>query len=101
MLTGPVRHPDPYHSCYVLAGLSLAQHRSRFERSAEAGQSPVDSAFRWRHVERTTRGRDAKVPQMFEEDDMVQPVHPIFVVPFDVVERTRAWFDGNSVEERA
>ena len=89
---GLARHPDAYHSCYTLAGLSLTQHRSCFETTTDSSQIPVESAFRWRHVDWKTGGGWTEGLHMFEEDDIVRPVHPIFVIPFDVVERTRTWF---------
>jgi hypothetical protein len=30
--------------------------------------------------------------QDVEEKDMVKPIHPVYVIPFEAVEETRAWF---------
>jgi len=87
------RHADAYHSCYALAGLSSAQHRNEFVLSTEPGSDPVGYAFAWMHSEAYTLQRPAE-EQIFEEEDTVEPIHPIYVIPFAAVEQTRAWFSN-------
>lgn len=31
-----------------------------------------------------------------EEEDLLLPIHPVFVIPFGAVEQTRAWFEGKT-----
>jgi protein farnesyltransferase subunit beta len=85
------RHPDTYHTCYGLAGLSAAQHRCKI--SGEVGQvvDPVAYGFAWAPAESHHTAGSVGV-QNVEEEDMVKPIHPVYVIPFEAVEETRAWF---------
>jgi protein farnesyltransferase subunit beta len=93
----PSTRPDGYHTNYSLAGLSAAQYVYRYEEEEEEEEEEKDKAtidaltagFKWR-VERPT------AEQMrlwcFDEVDLVEPVHPVFVLPFDVVHAARRKF---------
>lgn len=87
------RHADAYHSCYALAGLSSAQHRNEYDLSAEPESDEVGYAFAWVHSEARTRQRPED-EGVFEEEDTVEPIHPIYVIPFAAVEQTRVWFSN-------
>ena len=42
------RHVDPYHTCYVLAGLSSAQHTYAFSGPVQGGATdPIKTALGW------------------------------------------------------
>ena len=84
------RRPDGYHSCYALAGLSSIQHQSAFRPPAEEQQAPhlLDAAFAWHR----SNGTSSTLNDILEEPDFVEPVHPIFVIPFEAVTRTQAFF---------
>lgn len=84
----PGKLADAYHTCYTLAGLSAALHYNGY-------QYPVDdlvlsrelpAAFGWRSVGRS------KEWMIGGEEATVNPVHPVFVVPFEAVERARVRF---------
>jgi len=87
----PSKHPDTYHTCYGLAGLSAAQHRCKI--GGEVGQvvDPVAYGFAWAPAESHHTAGSVGV-QDVEEEDMVKPIHPVYVIPFESVEETRAWF---------
>jgi protein farnesyltransferase subunit beta len=76
------RFSDPYHSCYVLAGLSVAQHRFEGTGSAEPASSSVDWSIT------PLQSSD----QVFLETDRVGTLHPAFAIPMDAVEQTQQYF---------
>ena len=90
----PSTRPDGYHTNYSLAGLSAAQYQyfySAEEKTERVEGEALVAGFGWK----------ACVPsdeQMqlwaFDREDLVEPVHPVFVLPFDVVENTRTKFEG-------
>lgn len=80
----PSKHPDTYHSCYVLAGLSTAQHIFAFDME-KFGIIPATAGFGWRVVGRAEVTCD--------EGDWVQPSHPVFVVPFESAAACRRHFE--------
>jgi protein farnesyltransferase subunit beta len=79
---------DSYHTCYVLAGLSSAQHKWHFNDTAmkEVATGNLASAYQWT-VEPVIADS-----QIYDEEDRVRTVHPIFVIPEGVPERTRKYF---------
>lgn len=89
----PSTRPDGYHTCYSLAGLSAAMNRYVYddagtEREVEGGR--LESAFRWTAEEASGEERKQLV---FDEVDAVKAVHPVFVLPMDVVEKVRKQFE--------
>ncbi|KAG9228979.1 CaaX farnesyltransferas-like protein beta subunit Ram1 [Amylocarpus encephaloides] len=84
----PSHMSDSYHTCYVLAGLSSAQHKWRFDASASRSEraGTRGSAYQW------TSEILADESRVYEEEDRVQTLHPIFVIPEGVAEKTRAYF---------
>lgn len=88
------RYPDAYHSCYVLAGLSSAQHCTWYEKGDGPGSMPaLTDAFRWITSRRPTEILSQAEPQASKTEGAVIPVHPIFVISWPAVERTASWFD--------
>ncbi|KAG9247261.1 CaaX farnesyltransferas-like protein beta subunit Ram1 [Calycina marina] len=83
----PSHNSDSYHTCYVLAGLSSAQHKWNFNHlTAKGASGNLASPYHW-NVEHVIRQ-----PQIYDEEDRVETVHPVFVVPEGVAEATRAYF---------
>ncbi|CAG8957238.1 hypothetical protein HYFRA_00009440 [Hymenoscyphus fraxineus] len=84
----PSHSSDSYHTCYVLAGLSSAQHKWRFNLSESKSEQVenLTSAYQW------TSEVIAEEPQIFDEEDRVKTLHPVFVIPEGVAEETRAYF---------
>lgn len=52
----------------------------------EEADLPLGSAFGWTHAGR------ANDSDILDDEHRVEPVHPVFVIPFKAVERTRTWF---------
>ncbi|RPB17441.1 terpenoid cyclases/Protein prenyltransferase [Morchella conica CCBAS932] len=118
----PNKAPDFYHTCYVLLGLSSAQHYSYYTPSPEtlpasaplAGEEgenedlPLRSAFTWRVSERipsVVKGVYEPVvediptwPDDVAEEgavgDRLKPHHPIFNIPLECVEAAERWVAG-------
>jgi protein farnesyltransferase subunit beta len=82
----PSKHPDSYHSCYVLAGLSTAQHHFAYKEVERAGVVGASAGFGWKV--------EGKADVICDEDDWVRPVHPLFVVPIERAEKCRAYFEA-------
>jgi protein farnesyltransferase subunit beta len=64
---------DAYHSCYVLAGLSSAQHDWDLEEPTAAEEISVTAEPVWTvlpHLE-----------QIFDRRDLVRPIHPVYAIP--------------------
>ena len=55
--------------------------------------SPVGYAFAWTHLKASGDGKSSDL-QMFGIEDMVEPLHPVYAIPYAAVERTRMWFGG-------
>ena len=88
------RNPDTYHTCYALAGLSSAQHRNVFAIGDEPLSRADGYAFAWTHLQPGFDGVLSDLQIIGEEEDMVEPLHPIYAIPYAAVERTRMWFEG-------
>ncbi|KAI9889979.1 MAG: hypothetical protein M1814_004597 [Vezdaea aestivalis] len=115
----PSKNPDGYHTCYILAGLSmtqytyhystinfvesLEQHRgatshplseliAEIENKADsATSSHISSAFSW--VGHRKLKSEASL-QIYGDEDIVKMIHPIFVVPWGKAEKARVWFQN-------
>ncbi|CAK7264879.1 CAAX farnesyltransferase (FTase) subunit beta [Sporothrix epigloea] len=93
---------DPYHTCYVLSGLSSAQHKWKLVdepivvASAGAGGETHEaekftyyesvwkvSPFSFTGVEGT---------QVFDEDDRVATAHPVYTILAERVDQIQAYF---------
>ncbi|KAL8689863.1 MAG: hypothetical protein Q9218_004562 [Villophora microphyllina] len=91
----PSKYPDAYHSCYVLAGLSSAQHYSWYEQGTELCSShALTDAFRWTLCPRLAEVYSQTQPEISNAEGSVVPIHPIFVIPWAAVERTASWFEN-------
>lgn len=87
-LTPLSRYPDAYHSCYVLAGLSSTQYYNYFTGDPDdAGTvDSLDSALRWTSSA-TSSGDEGDNERLVDAEGKVEPLHPIFVIPWAAVER--------------
>jgi protein farnesyltransferase subunit beta len=88
----PSTRPDGYHTCYSIAGLSHAENHYHYDTSAatvDEKSGRLLAAFNWT-AERATAEelRERKV----DPEDVVEFVHPVFVLPMRVVERVREEF---------
>ncbi|ANZ76784.1 BA75_03912T0 [Komagataella pastoris] len=76
----PGKRPDFYHTNYVLCGLSLCQHETKYD-PALTTETLGASAFAYR-VERIKDPQEDPV-------NFVEPLHPIFGIPMDTVLKNR------------
>ncbi|KAF5134521.1 Protein farnesyltransferase subunit beta [Metarhizium anisopliae] len=80
----PSKYSDAYHTCYVLSGLSSAQHKWTLI-SARVDAAMLDGD-RW-SVAPFTSGE-----QIFEESDRVETTHPVYVIPQHKVDACQQYF---------
>ncbi|EEH07227.1 CaaX farnesyltransferase beta subunit Ram1 [Histoplasma capsulatum G186AR] len=87
------RNPDSYHTCYILAGLSTAQHHHFHTGIASAGEpnNPFPSAFSWSHAPATASTEQGQSSIVFNEEDRLEVVHPLFVIPHRAAGKLREW----------
>ncbi|KAI9688347.1 MAG: CAAX farnesyltransferase (FTase) subunit beta [Bathelium mastoideum] len=88
----PGTRTDAYHTCYSLAGLNAAQNHYYSSASAKAKGEALSSAFDWK-VD-AAKQEDT----VFDEDDRVRLIHPVYVLPWGTAEQTRAFFNGKTVD---
>ncbi|KAF2215507.1 hypothetical protein CERZMDRAFT_65782 [Cercospora zeae-maydis SCOH1-5] len=88
----PSTRPDAYHTCYSLAGLSAAMNHYQYDVKGETVDESgrLGAAFQWK-----AEGPSKEEMQAWavDEADLVVPVHPVFVLPMDVVEKSRVQFE--------
>jgi len=86
----PSHSSDSYHTCYVLAGLSSAQHKWHFNPSALKVESSetLSSPYQW-----TSEIFGEKL-QIYDEEDRVRTLHPVFVISEGAAEEMRAYFSS-------
>lgn len=88
----PSAKPDGYHTTYALAGLSAAMNHYHYdtEASTRSESGRLTSAFNW-----SGEGPSAEKMEKLgvEESDRVGFVHPVYVLPFGVVERLSTKFE--------
>lgn len=66
-------------------------HQVRYDYR-EVGEGTLSAAFGWLHSGDEPFEAAQTEEAVYEVDDIVAPIHPIYVIPFDTVERTRVWF---------
>jgi hypothetical protein len=52
------------------------------------------SAYTWTSTPAFVPAEYGESEQVYDEEDVVEPIHPVFVVPVGVAERTRRYFEG-------
>ncbi|KAF6804204.1 prenyltransferase and squalene oxidase [Colletotrichum musicola] len=82
----PSRPSDAYHTCYVLSGLSSAQHR--WDLTYVDDDDTILPEPRWRVSD---EDEDAAA-QIFDEEDRVGTIHPVYTIPQDSVDDMMAYF---------
>ncbi|KAL4788267.1 terpenoid cyclases/protein prenyltransferase alpha-alpha toroid [Aspergillus varians] len=91
----PGKHPDSYHTCYTLTGLSSIQYYHFHTNSSAISDERFSSAFSWKcRVARDSddQGSDANV---FDENDRLKAFHPLYVIPHKAAESIRLWCEQN------
>ncbi|KAF2264712.1 terpenoid cyclases/Protein prenyltransferase [Lojkania enalia] len=94
LIDKPGKRPDAYHTCYNLAGLSAAQYQYKFDERAngDIGQGALGAPYYWK-VDGEWQG-DGVWGKVWDKDDIVQLIHPVFVVPWGKAEECRSYFEG-------
>ncbi|RDW81063.1 CAAX farnesyltransferase subunit beta RAM1 [Aspergillus mulundensis] len=87
----PGKHPDSYHTCYTLTGLSSVQHYHYHTNSSAVLDGQFSSAFSWKY--RPARDSDDKISDInvFDEKDRLKAFHPLYVIPHEAAESMRIW----------
>ncbi|KFY28474.1 hypothetical protein V493_02916 [Pseudogymnoascus sp. VKM F-4281 (FW-2241)] len=83
----PGMFSDGYHTCYLLAGLSSAQYKWSL-------QAPADDSITslgWTS-EKYPREQDS-CPQIFDEENRIKSIHPVYVIPEGIAERVMQYCD--------
>lgn len=92
-----IRYPDAYHSCYTLAGLSSAQHDNSVKDSdsvSSENYNPLKAPFQWISPEAKRLDECEPRDDIYDAEDEVNPIHPIFAVPWSAVERMYNHYGG-------
>ena len=93
LLDKPGKRADAYHTCYNLAGLSAVQHVHGFDGEKKWGGtvqgSPLAAPYFW-----TTEGAFDGDDVVWDQDDLVNAIHPIFVIPYPAVAACRQYFEA-------
>ncbi len=79
---------DAYHSCYVLSGLSSAQHQWELDEPDGAAEAAAAADLVW-----------AVLPyldglQVFDNKDRVRPIHPVYAIPQQSVQAIKGYFEN-------
>lgn len=80
------RYSDAYHTCYVLSGLSSAQNKWRLVAS-RADETLLGGDL-WEVLPHT------KGEQIFDEDDRIGTIHPVYAIPQHRVDAIRSYFSS-------
>jgi protein farnesyltransferase subunit beta len=95
----PSAKPDGYHTTYALAGLSAAMNHYHYDTEApvRSQSGRLTSGFNW-----TGEGPSAEKMRTLgvEESDRVGFVHPVYVMPFNVVENFSTKFEKGGFERQ-
>ncbi|KAF2136717.1 uncharacterized protein K452DRAFT_237052 [Aplosporella prunicola CBS 121167] len=84
----PDKHVDGYHTCYNLCGLSAAQYRYTYAQPAEPKFTPpLNAGFNWTASDLEAHER------IFDDDDLVGKINPVYCVPWGAAETARAYFE--------
>lgn len=89
MLNRDSRRADSYHTCYTLAGLSSVQH-VHYYLGEDASGSNLAPPFRWRCLPLSDLP-SSSADGVFDQQDTLQPFHPVFVIPHEAAQSLRDW----------
>ncbi|GKT86215.1 farnesyltransferase subunit beta [Colletotrichum tofieldiae] len=80
----PSRPSDAYHTCYVLSGLSSAQHQ--WDLTYVNEDETILPEPKW------VVSPCAEGTQIFDEEDRVGTIHPVYTIPQESVDDMKAYF---------
>ncbi|KAJ5928669.1 hypothetical protein N7466_007625, partial [Penicillium verhagenii] len=87
----PGKHPDAYHTCYVLAGLSAMQHNHYRTDSSCTSNPMASSAFSW-------RSNPIREGNVYERGDRLETLHPLFGIPHHNADAMRLWCEARPIQ---
>ncbi|KAK4190845.1 protein farnesyltransferase subunit beta [Podospora australis] len=82
----PGKMSDAYHTCYVLSGLSSAQHQWLLDDDDEDANLETAKTPEWIALPYL----DGE--QIFDAKDRVRPIHPVYAIPQPNVRAIQAYF---------
>lgn len=87
----PGKHPDAYHTCYNLAGLSAAQYKYVYDKDVnkDIGNGSLGAPYHWK-----TNGGYAGEDVVWDPEDVIRTVHPVFIIPYRSVYECRRYFES-------
>ncbi|KAJ4293795.1 CAAX farnesyltransferase (FTase) subunit beta [Collariella sp. IMI 366227] len=108
----PGKMSDSYHTCYVLSGLSSAQHQWELDEP-ESEPDDVDTNIRQQQQAATATATEAAATasaaaaadavwavlpyldgvQLFDNKDRVRPIHPVYAIPQQDVRAMKGYFE--------
>lgn len=102
----PGRPSDAYHTCYVLSGLSSAQHKWELGNStSHPPPPPAETAAAAGAEEGPKLGQQPALPaswsvspyldevQIFDDQDRIAPLHPVYAIPAECVADIKSYFE--------
>jgi protein farnesyltransferase subunit beta len=96
------RHPDSYHSCYTLTGLSTIQYY-HYQTEQEPTSSRIGgifaSSFSWKSVPAkiTIDENDKNSRGIIDKCDRLAAFHPIYTIPHKNAEALRRWCEERPI----
>ncbi|KAG6210179.1 hypothetical protein E4U50_002744 [Claviceps purpurea] len=81
----PSKYSDAYHTCYVLSGLSCAQHK--WDLVSARADAVLMDGDRW-----SVSPFEFTEAQIFEEVDRVEPSHPVYAISQNRVDDCQRYF---------
>jgi len=86
---------DAYHTLYNLVGLNTTQNQFIYTHDSPRKDDTLQSAFDWKTENVFLKGSDDMV---FDEEDRLPPMHPIFIIPYHAAVEARAYFAERPLE---
>lgn len=86
----PGKPPDAYHTCYNLAGLGAVQYKYVYDKSVnrDLGDGNLGAPYHWK-TEGVYQGSDV----VWDQEDVVRSIHPVFIIPYQSVYECRRYFE--------
>lgn len=107
------RSSDAYHTCYVLSGLSCAQHKWELAAAVPGGAGATPTTTAAAAAAAGEEANNVEAPpapvfdaaswtvspyldevQVFDEQDRLVPLHPVYAIPSECVSDIKAYFDA-------
>lgn len=90
LLDKPTKRPDGYHTCYNLIGLSQLQYNVVYDEqtNVDVGKGDLGAPYHWKCESLFEEGK------VWDESDVVEEVHPVFLIPFKAAKDCRAYFEA-------